>query len=79
MTDFPDRDEWTDRPLSGEVNECPECGLPIMEEIIGLAYWIKDYKTCQCKKLKARAEEAMEDAEWDALGETDLIDPEERL
>lgn len=55
MTDFPDRDEWTDKPDSPESQKA------------------------ESLRLKAEAEEAMEDAEWDALGETDLIDQDELL
>ena len=76
-----------------EMPKCEACGLPLYKEMIGIDFWIKGYQTCKCegkkeyadkvvadhakKVLAAQAEEAMEAAEWDALGETDLIDPNE--
>lgn len=79
MTDFPDRDEWTDRPLAvASEGECDACGK-IGELVRVEAYGIETYACEKCRNIreKALAEDAMEDAEWDALGATDLLSPEE--
>ena len=78
--DFPDRDEWTDRVQSGfpAPEKCEQCGM-LAEKDFGIAFWIDGAKACRCsnRKLAAEAEQAMEDAEWDSLGATDLLSAEE--
>lgn len=71
--DFPDRDEWTDRLLSGPPRgECDACGKQgHLAKVI--AFGIETYACSRCRNR----DEYDEAAEWDALGDTDLISTEE--
>ena len=81
MTDFPDRDEWTDRPLRPDppIGSCDCCGKDGAISKV-TAYGIETYVCHRCQGMSDEDAglEAMEAAEWDELGATDLIGPDER-
>lgn len=85
MTDFPDRDEWTDKPdAKGECDNCGEMDFLTVAYVTGIESYVcrdcmgmRHDEICEDVKQKTQAEEAMEAAEWDELGATDLIEPDE--
>jgi hypothetical protein len=67
--DFPDRDEWTDKP-DPPVGSCDCCGKDGAISRV-TAYGIETYVCHRCQGMSD------ESAEWSALGDTDLISTEE--